>query len=273
MKHLGLNFQDCSNPRSFQTNPAFGAAVSLRSTSVAYLCELITRRRSRAGWGFFGHRYQLYSGAVPHKGYAIMRRWAGAARAGHFVFTSNVDGHFLKAGFAEERVVECHGTVHVLQPFDFRLSEHLWPAADTLAGLTVNAETFLAEGPLPACPPEAGRAAGTLARPNVLMFGDGGWVSTRTEAQERRLAVFMAALPRTARVVIVEVGAGTAIPTVRHMSENVLDDFPNATLLRINPAEPHGPERTIQIAAGGKDALILLDEAIGGEAGIGVEPA
>jgi hypothetical protein len=53
--------------RSFRENPAFG-------------------------WGFFGHRYQLYSGAEPHEGYNIMLKWGRAASLGYHVFTSNVDG-------------------------------------------------------------------------------------------------------------------------------------------------------------------------------------
>ena len=63
----GLSFSDCSNPKSFRQDPRFG-------------------------WGFFGHRWQLYSAAVPHAGYDIMKAWGAAAQRGHFVFTSNVDG-------------------------------------------------------------------------------------------------------------------------------------------------------------------------------------
>ena len=84
-------------------------------------------------------------------------------------------------------------------------------------------------------------------------------------------APFRQALPRSTRVVVVEIGAGTAIPTVRNESESLLDDFPNAVLLRINPAEPEGPERTIPIPVGGKAALMALDAAIGGAAGIGAD--
>jgi hypothetical protein len=72
----------------------------------------------------------------------------------------------------------------------------------------------------------------------------------------------VAALPRDARVVVIEIGAGCAIPTVRNASENILDDFPRATLLRINPAEPEGPGRTVPIAAGGLEALSLLDKCV-----------
>ena len=80
---------------------------------------------------------------------------------------------------------------------------------------------------------------------------------------------FLETLPRSARVVVIEVGAGLAIPTVRHYSEGILDAFPNAQLLRINPEEPQGPARTISVPEGGLAALSALDAAIGGPAGIG----
>lgn len=244
MEKLGLKFSDVSNPASFRDNPAFG-------------------------WGFFGHRYQLYSTAVPHEGYHVLRSWGPKARLGHFVFTSNVDGHFLKAGFDEDKVVECHGTVHYLQPFDTSLGTCIWPAAATLAGLRVSADTFLLESPLPTCPPAACAAVGSLARPNVLMFADGGWDGSRTEDQERRHEDYLDGLPALARVVVIEIGAGTGVPTVRYTSECVLSRFRNATLLRINPGEPQGPARTVSIPVGGKEALLLLNAALGGADGIG----
>jgi hypothetical protein len=168
-------------------------------------------------------------------------------------------------------VVECHGSINFLQPFDTRKSEHIWAVGDSLDALGVNVETFLAEGALPVCPPAAGAAAGTLARPNILMFGDSGFAEARTDAQEQRMTRFLASLPREARVVVVEVGAGCAIPTVRYASENILDEFPNAQLLRINPLEADGPARTLSIAERGKAALLQLDAAIGGAAGIGAD--
>src|SRR5713226_5006485 len=58
-------------------------------------------------WGFFGHRLHLYRDTVPHEGFSTLLRWAQAKPAGYFVFTSNVDGQFQKAGFPEERVFEC----------------------------------------------------------------------------------------------------------------------------------------------------------------------
>ena len=76
---------------------------------------------------------------------------------------------------------------------------------------------------------------------------------------------FLASLPKTTRVVVIEVGAGSGIPTIREASEKILRSFRNATLLRINPVEPKGPKgRTVEIPMGGKAALQMLDEALGG---------
>ncbi|MGF6871684.1 Sir2 family NAD-dependent protein deacetylase [Paraburkholderia sp. MM5477-R1] len=37
---------------------------------------------------------------------------------GYFVFTSNVDGAFQKAGYDSDRIMECHGSMHFLQCID-----------------------------------------------------------------------------------------------------------------------------------------------------------
>ena len=79
---------------------------------------------------------------------------------------------------------------------------------------------------------------GDLARPNVLMFGDGGWLSDRTHAQARRFEAWLAALGGR-RLVIVELGAGTHVPTVRWTSEKLARQH-HGVLVRIN----RGQEQT-----------------------------
>ena len=44
---------------------------------------------------------------VPHDGFASLRKWAARTHLGAFVFTSNVDGQFQKAGFDANAVHEC----------------------------------------------------------------------------------------------------------------------------------------------------------------------
>ncbi|HEY2342264.1 MAG TPA: Sir2 family NAD-dependent protein deacetylase, partial [Chthoniobacteraceae bacterium] len=74
-RERGLDFAAAANPRWFERDPAFA-------------------------WGFYGHRLNLYRGTAPHDGFQILRRWSERMSHGAFIFTSNVDGHFLRAGFS-----------------------------------------------------------------------------------------------------------------------------------------------------------------------------
>ena len=187
-------------------------------------------------WQFYGHRQALYRDTPPHEGFSMLLAWARAASAGYFVFTSNVDGHFETAGFDPERIFECHGNIHRLQCLR-PCGEHLWET-----GVPVDADAGL-----PACP-----ECGGDARPNVLMFGDFGWIGDVSQEQSRRYTEWLESL-RGKRLTVIEIGAGVAVPSVRHESESLLRDF-GATLVRVNPREPEGPPGTVSIRSGGLDA-------------------
>ena len=75
---------------------------------------------------------------------------------------------------------------------------------------------------------------GARARPNILMFGDWHWRSRRSDDQQRRLEDWLEAVNRP---LCVEIGAGTAIPSIRRFSENC-----GAYLVRINPNEAAVPD-------------------------------
>ena len=77
--------------------------------------------------GFFGHRLHLYRDATPHPGFDILRRWGERMPMGYFVFTSNVDGQFQKAGVPDELIEEHHGSIHFLQCV-IQCGPHIWPA-------------------------------------------------------------------------------------------------------------------------------------------------
>jgi len=118
-------------------------------------------------------------------------------------------------------------------------------------------DSFRVESELPTCP-----HCGALARPNVLMFGDWHWIPGRTAEQERRLSDWLA---RSAgpKLVIVELGAGSAVPTVRMTSEQIASRS-GATLVRINPREPQVRHGHIGIAANALEALDQIDARIEG---------
>lgn len=231
-RHLGLHFADLANPRWFTSDPPLA-------------------------WGFYGHRLGLYRRTAPHAGYDVLRALLARAPRGGFVFTSNVDGAFAKAGVDDDRVCEVHGSIHFLQ---CSAQEHgIW-AADGV-DVDVDEATFRAREPLPRC------RCGAVARPNIVMFGDGHFDDARYGEQVDRLQAFVDGINDTVDggvpVVVVEAGAGTGIPTVRAFGEGLLRRFPQARLVRINAREAFADDvrvkdRVVAVSAGARDALVAL---------------
>lgn len=217
-----IPFYEIANPASFCTDPALG-------------------------WGFYGHRLELYRNTVPHAGFGILLDMARGKPDGAFVFTSNVDGQFGRAGFAEDRIVECHGSIHHLQ-CTRPCSDAIWPADAFLPKVDAPACRLLNEAPR--CP-----HCGALARPNILMFNDSAWIESRTDAQFARLQAWRAG---AGKMVVIELGAGVDIPSVRRMSERQ-----RAPLVRINPRAPRLDGCAgVGLALGALDALECIDQAM-----------
>ena len=66
-ERLGLSFVQAANPEHFVDDPQFG-------------------------WGFYGHRTNLYRNCTPHAGFGILQDWINEYGLDYFVVTSNVDG-------------------------------------------------------------------------------------------------------------------------------------------------------------------------------------
>lgn len=66
------------------------------------------------------------------------------------------------------------------------------------------------------------------------MFDDWEWLSDRTEEQERNYKTFLERA-KGEKMVIVEMGAGTGVPTIRLMMEEVYNRHPQSRFIRINP--------------------------------------
>jgi len=207
--------------------------------------EWFTSDPTRA-WGFYGHRLNLYRAVTPHVGFNILRSWSQNLKT--FIFTSNVDGQFQKTGFSEDQICECHGSIHWLQHLSpNQHGNEIWSAQDTI--VQVNEEEVRAFGELP------GRD-GHLIRPNILMFGDWSWLSARTDAQHDRMNDWFQDID-VSRLVVIEAGAGTAIPSVRNVSDRLRAS--GATLIRINPRESQGGD--ISFACGAAQALKAIEDA------------
>ncbi|OQX74815.1 MAG: NAD-dependent deacetylase [Campylobacteraceae bacterium 4484_4] len=223
IRKLGYRFEEMANPEWFDKEP-------------------------RLAWAFYGHRYLLYSRTRPHEGFSRLLALCGHKKGGCFIFTSNVDGQFQKAGFDEEQIMEVHGSIHWLQ-CSVNCTDEIWKAEDL--GIKIDPETFRLTSEIPSCP-----RCGGVARPNILMFGDYRWISRRTDLRYERMRIWLEKKSRT-KMVIIEIGAGTAVPTVRMMSEKIMRDY-NATLIRINPGEYDVPKRAIGLPMGAKEAIERL---------------
>ena len=221
-----LDFMDIANPRAFGRHPELA-------------------------WGFYGHRLELYRKTVPHAGFDILRRWGQLLPRGATVFTSNVDGQFQRAGFAADRVYECHGSIHHLQCLQTCTNE-IWSADDFVPDVDSEAGTL--RNAAPRCP-----HCGGLARPNILMFGDPLWLPARSEAQSMRLEHWLVGARRP---VVIEIGAGTAVPSVRHFTEQLLIHA-GARLIRINPdASAVSDGDDVALPLGALTALQAIDQAL-----------
>jgi NAD-dependent SIR2 family protein deacetylase len=222
---LGISFVDAANPEHFERDPRFG-------------------------WGFYGHRTNLYRQTVPHEGFALLLSWIERFRLAAFVATSNVDGQFQKAGFPEASVLEFHGSMHHLQ-CTRPCSDRIWENRETFR---IDENSMRADQ-VPLC-----SRCGAVARPNILMFGDYGWIDERTRQQRERFNKFLA-LQNGKRIVVVELGAGTAIPTVRAMSERI-GAFSRARVIRINPREPQISAPHLSLPCGALEGLRGIGEKL-----------
>lgn len=224
----GLRFEELANPRWFANDPTLA-------------------------WGFYGHRRNLYRATTPHQGFAILQSWAAKMRHGGFAYTSNVDGQWQKSGWPSDRIDECHGAINALQCAK-DCGQPVW-SADGEPDIAMDAENFRAVGPLPVCP-----NCGAVARPNILMFGDWQWDDQPNRVQSRNLSQWLRAV-EGASVVAVEIGAGTAIPSVRLTCERLIFTH-NAKLVRLNPRECEVPDGQIGLPLGGLAGLQAMDAAL-----------
>ena len=233
LKYLGKSFVDMATPELFKTDP-------------------------KLAWGFYGLRLNTYRAVEPHQGFHLLKEWSETLpnlTHGAFVFTSNVDGEFQKVGFDDEKVFECHGSIHWLQCVD-NCKQDIW----SVDGYTpvVDEEYCQLTNDFPTCP-----HCGGLARPNILMFSDWEWQDQLQAVKEHKL---MQWLEQVNKLAIIELGAGTAVPSVRNFGEQLvryLDDD-NVSLMRINMRESQVPNKPncYGVDMGALDALVELNKQL-----------
>lgn len=223
LNHIG-SFKDIANPRTFREDP-------------------------QLAWAFYGHRLNMYRETKPHKGYDILRDILNLNHKKYFIYTSNVDRAFHRAGFCDFKIFECHGTIEHFQCVD-NCNEGIWrPLIDKVE---IDEEEFLAvDFKMPRCPD-----CGAIARPNVLMFSDPNWESSWYDKQEERYNDWVS---RTnGDLLVIEIGCGTDIPTTRYAGEDL--DCP---IIRINPRDyAVDQDRHVSLPMGALEALEKIQEAM-----------
>ena len=211
-------------------------------------------RRPQLAWAYYGHLLKLFRETTPHNGFMQLLDIAKRKKGGYFVFTSNIDGQFQKAGYDADKINECHGSIHHLQCTS-PCSNNIWNA--NRINVEVDMEEFRALEPLPLC-----QACGAIARPNVLMFGDGIWSLSRNNKQSDRYYDWRDQLQENHfNLAIVEIGAGKVVPKVRCHSEFVAEKC-NGTLIRINPRDSEVPDGHLSIPLGCAKAVNSIFELL-----------
>ncbi len=165
-------------------------------------------------WQFYGTRQQLYKNTQPHLGFYYLLNWLTQLNKPYFVYTSNVDGHFQKAGFNPQLIFECHGNIN------------RWQCSKLCTSRLVDASLEEKQTIPPIC-----NICGAVLRPNILMFNDRhfNYQSIYQQKPHYRQWLFQ---HESEKLLTIEIGAGTHIPTVRRQAEVSQGD-----LIRINPNE------------------------------------
>lgn len=200
----------------------------------------------KIAWGFYAKRLNEFRNTTPHEGYNILKIICEQKNNNYFIFTSNVDNHFQRAGFDENKIVECHGSMFYYQETGLSDGE-IW--FDENIKVNINKSTNEAIPPLPKCP-----FSDKLARPNTLFIGDWDWNPTRFLNQSKKIENWLNNIKnQNQNLIILEIGAGIQVTTVRRKSEQTLEEIENSFLIRVNPEHLIVPQKSVSIGLSAKN--------------------
>lgn len=209
LKNKEITFEDIANPQSFKETPELAL-------------------------GFYGSRLNSYLDVAPHDGYRMLLEICNSKKKGYSAITSNVDGHFNKSGF--KNVYAIHGDINFWQCTSWNCSkEHdLLPAPTIHVHDETTKAANLEDLKCPNCKKH-------YIRPNVLMFSDFDFISRRANQQASIYTNFVNDLEdNDCRVAILEIGAGSALPSIRIMAHKAAIKF-HTQVIRINPENECDP--------------------------------
>ena len=227
---------------------AYPALGNKKMSFASVATQQVLNENPHLAWALYGHMFDIFHDVVPHTGFQSLLELA-LQKEDYFVVTSNIDGHFQKAEFEEDKIYEIHGRMN---KFQCTQCGELWDVPDDTR-FNVDSDLFELQDP-PTC-----KDCGGIARPNIMMFFDYGFDNEETEDQAKRFNKFMNKYDKgDHKIAIIEFGAGEGVPTIRMMGEYIQKNVEGATLIRVNPLDYEGPEGTISVKVGALDAINIL---------------
>ena len=255
-------------------------------------------------YGFWINCAQTYHHTHSHSGYEILKGWknlfkqvpegfeekqvdilsqsewfgsGGKMARNMFVYSSNVDNHFSRY-FEPCEIYNIHGHSFNWQCGKPCSENAKWDYTEELLKFNVNQETMQInanELDKLNC-----KYCKHMAMPNVLMFGDLGHYIRNKEEEDRYIAwecsveTYSKDMETKFPFVIIELGCGLTVPSVRLENECVLLDCDKCFLIRINVGtdelntihneelKPLKDERILNIQSGCESALQQIDQAL-----------
>jgi len=201
-------------------------------------------------WSMFAQRMLEYKKTKPHKGFEILQKWITDFNLDYFVITSNIDEHFIKSGFDEQKHRELHGNIFYMQ-CNKPCNKKVWRYDFEIEQLILD----IKNKKYPICP-----ECGELIRPNVYMFRDYAYISKRSEEQEKRFQDFLTKNKEN-EIIIFEIGSGPHVQSIRKKTRMLGIEY-NSKIVRINPKDFKIKEPHIGINKGALETLTEIDEFI-----------
>ncbi len=170
--------------------------------------------RPLEAWNFYIERFISYQNLEPHSGYYDLKKLLDNLGKDTYVMTSNVDGHFEKAGYPVDKIYTIHGNLKHIQ-CSSKCCRDIYPMPNFTKLLDSIEQA-------PHCD-----KCGSVMRPLVMMFNDPWLVTTKINEQASQCLEWMST---KSNIVGIEIGAGLAVPSLRIYAEERTQ-----TLIRINP--------------------------------------
>lgn len=193
-------------------------------------------------WNFYIERINQYGDVKPHRGFTDLLNLFKQHNKDYFVVTSNVDGHFQKAGYDPSLIHEIHGDLQHTQCINAcKRSLHPMPTFE---------REIESLDEIPKCP-----TCNHVLRPHVLLFSDSWFLWQNVD---RGLDRYNTWAIKKLNIIGIEIGAGTVVPSIRYFGEER-----TSALIRINLHESDVTRsQDLAIAAGAVDGIDIIVKSL-----------